>query len=70
MAWILNFQASAVAMESTSLSDYIYENGGPIVTGKEAKANGRIPCDKHAKDIKGPYAGRITTKLLRDKQYF
>ena len=61
LAWILNFQASAVAMESTSLSDYIYENGEPIVAGK-------------AKDLppgfKNPEVKPITEKLLRDKMYF
>lgn len=35
LAWLLNFQATAVALEATSLSDYIYENKGPIYTGKE-----------------------------------
>ena len=35
IAWLCNFQASAVVLESTSLSEYIIDNGGPVVAGKQ-----------------------------------
>jgi hypothetical protein len=45
-------------MESTSLSDYIYENGEPILAGKAKD----LP-----KGFKNPKISHITTKMLKDK---
>jgi hypothetical protein len=35
IAWICNSNFIAVILESTSLTEYMFENGGPIVPGKE-----------------------------------
>ena len=35
ISWINNLYAIAITLESTSLSEYIIENGGPIQPGKE-----------------------------------
>lgn len=35
LAWLCNLQAAAVVLESTSLSEYIIENGGPVIPGKQ-----------------------------------
>lgn len=61
LAWLLNFQATAVALESTSLSDYIYENGGPVLAGK---AKDR-PKDFVYKEMK-----TINSQILSDKMKF
>jgi hypothetical protein len=48
-------------MESTSLSDYIYENGEPIVAGR--------PKDLPP-NFKNPEVKYITRQMLMDKMYF
>jgi len=35
LAWLCNLQAAAVVLESTSLSEYLIENGGPVIPGKQ-----------------------------------
>jgi hypothetical protein len=61
LAWLLNFQATAVALESTSLSDYIYDNGGPILAGKDKDR----PKDFVYKEMKV-----INIGILKDKMKF
>lgn len=61
LAWLLNFQATAVALESTSLSDYIYENGGPIVAGKAKD----LP-----QDYKYPVQKKVNKQILGDKMKY
>jgi hypothetical protein len=61
LAWLLNFQATAVALESTSLSDYIYENGGIIVAGK---------AKDRPKDFVNPEVKTISTQILSDKMRY
>jgi hypothetical protein len=61
LAWLLNFQATAVALESTSLSDYIYENGGPIVAGKAKD----LP-----QDYKYPVQEKVNKQILSDKMKY
>ena len=61
LAYILNYNVSAVCMDSTSLSDYIYENGEPIIAGKP----------KHwPVGFKNPKVTPIVNNIVRDKMKF
>lgn len=61
LCWVLNFQAAAVALESTSLSDYIYEYEGLPVAGKKKD----LP-----KNFKPIVLKPIASKMLVDKMWF
>jgi hypothetical protein len=58
LANILNYNVSAVCMDSTSLSDYIYENGEPVIAGKPKN---------YPPSFKNPKVSPIVTNLVRDK---
>ena len=61
LAYILNFNVSAVCMDSTSLSDYIYENGEPIIAGKPKN---------YPVGFKNPKVTPIVNNIIRDKMKF
>lgn len=60
-AWLANMQSTAVILESISLSDYIFENQGPILAGKKKE---------WPKDLKNVKVFHITNSLLHDKMRY